>query len=337
MLEAYLKNVCRCFLILLAVTLIGTSFMKNQNADKNINEEIELTNQIKQEAVFTVLIQEKKGRFFVTPDELLTLMIGGMTTPERIIKILPDDKNERLEFWKMAAIICRTNLVAYWESQERPEKFLFPQDVLCMISREDYYKIDKLYSIYSEDSENNSIISIHQEICKAIDDTRGMILTYLGETIEAPYFYLSNGATREAQLNYPYLHSQICLEDLQSDEQVTRTVYDNEYLEQKGIYLKNIEIAKDETGYVNTVSFFNNNGEKITLEAMEIQQKLELMSLAFSFEEYGETQKTAVVTNGIGHGYGVSLNYASFLARNEYKCDEILQFFYTDVTLTKKW
>lgn len=348
MLGIYVKNVCRCFLVLLAVTLICTIFMRNQDADKLINKEKNelTTNQIKQEAVFTVLIQEDKGRFFATPDELVVLMIGGMLSPARVEKILPKDKTERLEFWKMAAVICRTNLVAYWESQERPENFIFPKDILCMISRENYCKIYETSSIYSfnknlclqsANTTSGEPLSMHQEICQAIDDTRGEILTYLGETIEAPYFYLSNGVTRDAQANYPYLKSQICLEDLHNGEQVTRNVYNNEYLKQKGIYVENMEITKDETGYVKTVSFFDDKESRVTVEAVTIQERLGLMSLAFSFEEYEKNQKTAVVTNGIGHGYGVSLNYASFLAQNEYGYDEILKFFYTDVTLTKKW
>lgn len=333
MFRDYLKSVCRCFIILLLITLICTSFMKNQNADKEINEEqLELTNEIKQEAVFTVLIQENKGRFFVTPEESVALMIGAMLSPERIEKILPTDKNERIEFWKMAAVICRTNLTAYWESLERPESFLFPKDVLCMLSREDYLKIYKSSSKYS-----SYTLVHHQEICEAIESTRGMVLTYWGETIEAPYFYLSNGATRQATINYPYLQSQICLEDLQNDEQVMRKIYDNKYLEDIGIYLTNMEITKDETGYAKTVSFFDINENKIAVEAITIQQKLELTSLAFSFEEYGENHKTAVVTNGVGHGYGASLNYAAFMAQNGNKYDEILKFFYTGVAITKKW
>ena len=43
------------------------------------------------------------------------------------------------------------------------------------------------------------------------------------------------------------------------------------------------------------------------------------------------------VGGGYGHGVGMSQNAANTMAKLGMTCDEILKFFYTDVTISKKY
>ena len=68
-------------------------------------------------------------------------------------------------------------------------------------------------------------------------------------------------------------------------------------------------------------------------------QKLSLDLYNGKVEKFSkeEGEKIGIVCNGIGHGYGLSLNYAEILAKEGHTYDEILSFFYTDIDFAKKW
>ena len=63
----------------------------------------------------------------------------------------------------------------------------------------------------------------------------------------------------------------------------------------------------------------------------EVQYALNLASPSFAVEEYDGGLR--VITRGVGHGYGLSQQEAERMAENGSSAEEILQYFYKNISL----
>lgn len=191
--------------------------------------------------------------------------------------------------------------------------------------------------------ENNLRQSNWEKIVEAVNTTKGEIITYNGEPINA-FFHSNSGGTTEAPINvwggsgYPYLQSvQTSGEDAYSQYQSEVTLTQEEVIEKLKEKYPEIDISFDdenaiqikeytEGGRVKTISFGN-----VNLSGVEARTIFGLRSANFTVNRIEDKITFAVI--GYGHGVGMSQTGADSLARQGKSCEEIIHHFYTGVEI----
>lgn len=170
----------------------------------------------------------------------------------------------------------------------------------------------------------------------------GLVIKQNGNLI-TPYFHqISAGATRNGPKDYliavdatkdiehPDFLSVKQMSCLELCENLTRSYPDC------GISISNAFdklqiISKDSSGYVTQILVGNK-----TLTGEEFMTALSLSSPSFHITFDNENNTIKFITKGIGHGYGISLNYAEILAQNQQTYDLILSYFYNNIEITNE-
>lgn len=170
-----------------------------------------------------------------------------------------------------------------------------------------------------------------KKIREAVNETRGKILTYDGQPIDATFFSTSNGYTENSGAIWPntlpYLKSVESPWDLKSpkfDGQNVFTVAD--FQSKLGVSLPGDGtvgkiIEKTEGNRVGKVDI----GGKV-LTGKEIREKLNLKSTDFTWERKGNN--IVVTTKGYGHGVGMSQYGANGMAAEGKTYEEIVMYYY---------
>ena len=94
-----------------------------------------------------------------------------------------------LEALKAQAVAARSYAI-YKINNSRGE-----YDVVTDVSNQSYITIDEMKNKWG-----NDFNKYYDKVKKAVDSTKGEVLTYNGEVIEAFYFAMSNGYTEDAEL-----------------------------------------------------------------------------------------------------------------------------------------
>ena len=182
-----------------------------------------------------------------------------------------------------------------------------------------------------------------QKIVQAIDSTKGKIVTYNKQPINA-FFHANSGGVTESSLNiwggidYPYLKSV----ETSGEEGYTQyasevTLTKQELLDKLQEQYKDCTIdftAQDcigildytTSGRVKTIKFGNKE-----IAGTEARTLLGLKSTNFTITQEGENIKFSVI--GYGHGVGMSQTGADALAKAGSNYETIIKHFYTDVEI----
>jgi stage II sporulation protein D len=175
-----------------------------------------------------------------------------------------------------------------------------------------------------------------KKITEAVEATRGQILMYNNEPIEASFFSTSNGYTENSEAYwknaFPYLKSVASPWDEQSPkfyDQQTMSVA--EFERRLGVQLPadgsvGKIIARTPGKRIDTVEI---NGKR--LKGREIREKLELKSTDFTWARKGNT--IVITTKGYGHGVGMSQYGANFLAKEGKTYEQIVKYYYQGVEI----
>ena len=83
-------------------------------------------------------------------------------------------------------------------------------------------------------------------------------------------------------------------------------------------------VSRDDAGYVDTVRLATR-----AIQAREVQYALGLASSCFVLEPYEDGIRAVV--KGIGHGYGLSQATANEKAKEGWKAEDILGYFYKNI------
>ncbi len=184
---------------------------------------------------------------------------------------------------------------------------------------------------------------------QAVEETSGLYLCCEGEPIQASYFKLSSGQTRDAAEVWntdtrPYLTGISCVQDkaardYSSTVKVSRTNYvralqarlTGNFSQQE--ILEGAAASYDSAGYVTKVSFSAENKETQELDGEEFRYLFDLPSASFEMEQ----EKTQVIfrVTGVGHGFGMSQYGANCMALNGETYDQILAEFFFRTELAK--
>ena len=197
------------------------------------------------------------------------------------------------------------------------------------------YTVDEMKAVWGEE-QYQEIYNIYKE---AVVATRRQLIMYDNKPIEALYHEASSGRTRDAKSVYkqevPYLKSvesdvdQISKQVILKKEEVAKTlkeVYPNLVIEADTIEQQMQIVKKDEAGYISAMQIGN-----ITITGEALKELLQLPSCAFKICNSGD--EIIFNVRGVGNGIGLSLNGANELAKQGMTCEEILHYYYTDVTI----
>jgi len=182
-----------------------------------------------------------------------------------------------------------------------------------------------------------------EKISRAVDETRGLIMTYNGEPINAVFHSTSGGHTASAMevwgFDYPYLQSVVCTWDKQSPRYSDSKTYSPEELEQRlgadagvmaAVQNGNTDVAQiiDRTasGRVDKIRLGTKN-----FSGIELRQKLDLRSTNFTVDVEGD--KLVFKTIGNGHGVGLCQYGANGMAKAGMDFRHILTYYYIGVTI----
>lgn len=182
----------------------------------------------------------------------------------------------------------------------------------------------------------------YDKIRAAVYSTRGLIMKYNGEPIEAVFHSTSSGKTETAEnvwgRELPYIKSVESRADVNAPGYAASVSFEKEEFERKiknGINeadtINNIFDSfqieqRSEAGYVLTVKI----GDK-TVSGGDIRSALGLRSTDFEIKKEADT--ITFETKGYGHGAGMSQYGAEFMAREGKTFEEILNYYYFDIKI----
>ena len=239
----------------------------------------------------------------------------------------------RTETLKAQAVIARTNLWGMYlknQSDDAQGK----RDWLEPGETED------LMTLWGASAYEKNMEKFRQ----AVKETRGEILTVEHQPIQAAYHYAANCKTRNAS-EVPGQEAAVYLQSVDSpDDMLADGFLSISYMEKQQMadalaslfqedapQAENLPGAleltvRDSAGYVTEVTCGRTvaNGEAV-------RQALHLNSACFYFSELDG--KIRILTKGIGHGLGLSQYGANELAKQGKNYQDILKYYYQDVTL----
>lgn len=186
----------------------------------------------------------------------------------------------------------------------------------------------------------------YKKLCAAVDAVLGQHMTYQGEWIDACYFALSCGSTESAAVVWgkelPYLQpvaspgdrlspgfeTTVTLSAAEVRAALTKAFPDAAFGESPEEWLKDPQLSA-----AGTVATLTAGGQSVRGTA--VRAALGLRSAAFTFTYGYKDNAFQFTVRGYGHGVGMSQYGADYLARQGYGYEEILHYYYTDVTLEK--
>ncbi|MCR4436413.1 MAG: stage II sporulation protein D [Clostridiales bacterium] len=183
------------------------------------------------------------------------------------------------------------------------------------------------------------------KIARAVNDTKGVIITY-NHAIANPVFHSnSGGKTENAEevwegTEVPYLRSVPSEgEDASPDYKYTVSVKTEEFLDKlKNAYPEFTIKSKDVLKDIHILSYTAGGRVKdiqignITLKGVDVRKIFSLRSANFKIEK-GEDDSLKITTLGYGHGVGMSQWGANYLAQKGGMYEEIIKYYYQGVEL----
>lgn len=183
------------------------------------------------------------------------------------------------------------------------------------------------------------------KINQAVDETKGMVVTYEGELIDAMYHSTSGGMTEDSENVFatvkPYLRSVPSPNEESAPKfKTTITMSFNDFVKKIQEIVPGIKITKknitqvikvadkSETGRIKKLMI----GEKI-VEGRDFRSAFNLNSTNFKINLIGDNIE--IETLGNGHGVGMSQWGANAMAKNGSSYDEILKHYYQGVEVVK--
>ncbi len=180
-----------------------------------------------------------------------------------------------------------------------------------------------------------------QEVQKAVKETKGQILTYLGEPIMAFYHACSVGKTEDPKevfgKDYPYL-KPVIVPSTPSPYSIWEKKIPFEMLE-RALSMEKISevsiLSYTSTGRVKEIEF-SDGGNKKVIKATELRKLLNWSALPSTMIKSVRIEENSVVFegNGFGHGVGMCQWCAFQMAQEGKNYKEILKYFYPETEIS---
>lgn len=277
-------------------------------------------------------------------DALDQLVVRVYLTKEKRIESVPLETYVRgvvaaempigfeLEALKAQAIAARTYMVRRMVQGNDNGVPVKGADVTDTTEHQVYISLPALAEKWSGDEQKSNIGKLND----AIEQTKGIIITYQGEPIDAAFFSTSNGYTENSedywQQKIPYLRSVASPWDQAISPKYKETVK----LSLKDFYSK-LGLSKKQASKSSIRVIEKTEGKRIskiaigdtTLTGREVREKLGLASSQFIWSIKGNT--ISITTFGYGHGVGMSQYGANGMAESGASAEDILTHYYSSV------
>ena len=232
-----------------------------------------------------------------------------------------------IEALKAQAVASRTYVLKKtWNNNKE-------YDVDDTVSNQVYLDDEKLKEKWKDNYENYK-----NKIKSAVLYTKGEVILYQNNLIDAMFFSTSNGYTENSGDVFssykPYLVSVESKWDKEESPvfNTINKVSKKEFLFNLGMNTNsNIEITdlkKTKTGRIKEITI-----NKKAYKASEIRQKFNLKSTSFEIKE--ESDYIIFNVYGYGHGVGMSQYGANAMAKKGYNYKDILMYYYKDCEIKK--
>lgn len=231
-----------------------------------------------------------------------------------------------METLKAQAVIARTYLCGQMGEEAEIKESLLNLD---------YLEENQMEEMWGE----SNYLEYYKKIRDAVQETRGQVIKYEDAYIDPLFHRISAGKTRAGDDMHPYLQPVDGSGNIEAENYMSIVTYSrndlaallNSMKDPPGVtaeqVLESIQIVeKDVAGYVNTVQV----GTK-SYSGEDISYALGLKSCAFSFEAYEASVRCTV--KGIGHGYGFDQYGADQKAREGFKAEDLLKFYYKNIVI----
>jgi stage II sporulation protein D len=258
----------------------------------------------------TVTVYRNNGKIINLELEEYVLGVVGAEMPASF----------NIEALKAQAILARTYAL---KSIKNGKKLT---DTVSTQAYKDNSELQKLWK--------NDYTKYYEKIKKAVNETKGKIILYNNEYIDAVYHSTSNGKTENSKNvwknSLPYLVSVNSSWDKNVKSYKKETIFEiNEFCNILKLDVEEpitYEIIHNETGRVRQITINNK-----TFSGTEFRNLLKLRSADFEIEINDE--KVKVTTYGYGHGVGMSQYGANEMAKQGYSYIQILKHYYTGVVI----
>lgn len=177
------------------------------------------------------------------------------------------------------------------------------------------------------------------KVTEAVAATKGMVLTYEDNLIDATYFSCSGGRTEDALAvwgsDVPYLQAV----DSPGEEKATHYIDTVQFTAPEFQSKLGASLVGSPGSWIGAVTYTDGGGVDTiqigdaTYSGTELRQKLGLRSTAFVITAVGET--VTVTTKGYGHRVGMSQYGADAMAVGGSTFSEILAHYYPGTKLTE--
>lgn len=238
-----------------------------------------------------------------------------------------------LEALKAQAIAARTYIVrrlAGGENEGAPRG----ADVTDTVEHQVYVPLAELAGKWPKTEQRANM----SKLGDAIDQTRGLVVTYEGKPIEAVFFSTSNGYTENSEdyweQKLPYLRSVESPWDESISPKYKETVKLslNDFLKKLGVKRNGsskpkVRIVEKTEG--NRIGEIEIGGKLFT--GRQVRERLGLASSQFTWTIKGDT--ITITTYGYGHGVGMSQWGANGMAREGANAETILGHYYSSTKL----
>ncbi|WP_336787400.1 stage II sporulation protein D [Paenibacillus sp. MMO-177] len=237
-----------------------------------------------------------------------------------------------LEALKAQAIAARTYIVRRLELDDHsgmPATGAGSRaDVTDTIDHQIYVSLDKLKELWPKDEQESRMAKLNE----AVSETRGEVITYEGEPIQAVFFSTSNGYTENSEQYFqeelPYLRSVASPWDKQISPRYQDTVklQLSDFYARLGLAGKKKPVIRilDKTEG-NRIADIRIDGKTYT--GREVREKLGLASSEFTWKLDGD--EIDITTFGYGHGVGMSQWGANGMAEEGKSAEQIVTYYYT--------
>lgn len=258
----------------------------------------------------TVTVYRNNGKIINLELEEYVLGVVGAEMPASF----------NIEALKAQAILARTYAL---KSIKNGKKLT---DTVSTQAYKDNFELQKLWK--------NDYTKYYEKIKKAVNETKGKVILYNNEYIDAVYHSTSNGKTENSKNvwknSLPYLVSVDSSWDKNVKSYKKETIFEiNEFCNILKLDVEEpitYEIIHNETGRVRQITINNK-----TFSGTEFRNLLKLRSTDFEIEINDE--KVKVTTYGYGHGVGMSQYGANEMAKQGYSYIQILKHYYTGVVI----
>lgn len=236
-----------------------------------------------------------------------------------------------LEALKAQAIAARTYIVRRFARQDVTNVPVAGAWVTDSVAHQAYLTDSEIADKWAEPEREANLAKLD----RAVRETRHLIMTHGGEPILATYFSTSNGYTENSEDYWseplPYLRSV----ESGWDKEVS-PVFHTESRLSIDDFAARLGIDKGKAGQIKVLK--QSAGGRIkeiriggkTFTGREVREKLGLPSTEFSIRVGDEV---AVTATGNGHGVGMSQYGAQGMALAGYTAEDILQHYYSGITI----